>query len=316
MSKAKLFGVIGLTYSLLLGIASVASALEPGEGFVEIGGGKVWYNVMGKGDATPLLLVHGGPGIPSSYMDGMAVLASDRPVIFYDQLGCGHSGPNPDSSKWTIDYYVAELDTLRQKLGLDEVFLYGHSWGSILVAEYMFTKPSGVKGIILAGPTLSAARWSADAQALVETLPDSVQQVIAAAESSGSYDSPAYQAAVMDFYGMYLARKQPWSAGLNDALQTMNPGIYTYVCGPSEFALTGTLKDYDCTKKLGSITVPTLFVTGEFDEARPTTVEYYKSLIPNAQMVVIKGAAHLEMHDQPELNAAAIRKFMHKVEGE
>ena len=304
-----------LVGALLLTAVSAAFALTPGEGYVTIGGGKVWYNVVGSGDATPLLLIHGGPGIPSSYMDGMAVLASDRPVIFYDQLGCGHSDPNPDTANWTIGYYVAELDTLRQKLGLKDVFLYGHSWGSILAVEYMFTKPSGVRGIILAGPALSASRWSADAQALVETLPDSVQKVIAAAEASGNHDTPAYQGAVMAFYGEYLARKQPWSDGLNAALQTMNPGIYTYICGPSEFALTGTLKTYDCTDRLGSITVPTLFVTGEFDEARPATVEYYKSLIPNAQMAVIKGAGHLEMHDKPEENAKVIRAFMHEVEG-
>jgi len=308
-------GVYVAIAALLSGVlATPANALEPGDGFVDIGNGKVWYRVMGNSDKTPILLVHGGPGIPSCYMDGMAELAKDRPVIFYDQLGCGRSGPSPDSSNWTIDYYVAELDTLRQKLGLDEVHLYGHSWGSMLAVEYMRTKPSGVKSLVLAGPSLKIARWVDDADSLLRTLPDSVQAVVHKYEDKKEYEAPQYQAAVMDFYGRYLARRKPWSPSLDSALMLMNPALYLHMCGPSEFSITGTLRDYDASDFLRTITLPTLYVIGDHDEVLPETASYYRGITPGAKLAVIPNAGHLMMHDQPEANAKAIREFLQEVE--
>jgi proline iminopeptidase len=299
---------------IVLTIAGPASALEPGDGYIKTANGKIWYRVVGSGDATPLLLLHGGPGVPSDYLDGMKLLADDRPVIFYDQLGCGRSDRTNDTSLWSIDYFVTEIDTVRKALGLEKIHLYGHSWGTILGAEYMFRKPEGVQSLILASPALSIPRWVADADTLVATLPDSMQKTIAECEVEETFDTPAYQAAVGEYYSRYLARKQPWSAHLDTAFANIGQGVYVYMCGPNEFTISGTLKDYDCTDRLDEITVPTLLICGQFDEARPQTVAYYQSKIPNSQMVIIENAGHLTMHDQPEENAKAIRKFLQTVE--
>ncbi len=84
--------------------------------------------------------------------------------------------------------------------------------------------------------------------------------------------------------------------------------------GPTEFALTGTLRDYDSTPRLREITVPTLFVCGEYDEAPPPTVRYYQSLLPGSELAVIAGAGHLTMQDEPERNVALLRDFMRRVD--
>ncbi|HQQ11949.1 MAG TPA: hypothetical protein PK855_02240, partial [Bacteroidales bacterium] len=65
---------------------------ERREGFVETEGGKVWYCIEGaEKPNVPLIIVHGGPGASHDYLLNLGELANGRPVVFYDQLGCGNS---------------------------------------------------------------------------------------------------------------------------------------------------------------------------------------------------------------------------------
>ena len=73
-------------FSLLIN-SSCKKVIEK-EGYVNVEGGKIWYKIVGEGDGIPLLILHGGPGSRScSMIPGFSLLAKDRPVIFYDQLG-------------------------------------------------------------------------------------------------------------------------------------------------------------------------------------------------------------------------------------
>ena len=119
------------------------------EGFIQVTGGRVWYRVVGNKRATPLLVLHGGPGFPSYYLKPLARLADERSVIFYDQLGAGHSDRPNDTTLWQIPRFVKELQTVRDTLGLGEIYIFGHSWGASLAVDYMLTNPKGVKGLIL-----------------------------------------------------------------------------------------------------------------------------------------------------------------------
>jgi proline iminopeptidase len=172
------------------------------------------------------------------------------------------------------------------------------------------TRPQGVEGLILAGPALSIPRWIQDANHLVDALDDATRKTIRDAESSGRTDSKEYEAAMGVFYGRHLCRLDPWPQGLQDAMAGMNHDIYVQMNGPSEFTLTGTLKDYDITPRLGSIQAPTLLICGEFDEAQPDTTRYYASLIPGAECTVVAGAAHIANFDQPWPYLGALRDWM------
>jgi proline iminopeptidase len=303
---------------MLFALAAAAcgpKGLQPGEGYVEVPGGKVWYRIVGSGTATPLLLLHGGPGAPSYYLKPLAALADERPVILYDQLGAGHSDPITDPALLTVDRFVAELAAVRAALGLDEVHLLGHSWGTMLATDYLLTRPAGVRSVIFASPALSIPRWIADADTLLMTMPDSIQQTVARHEADGTFDAPEYQAAVLAFYERYLARRLPWSADVDSTFTQLSPMVYGTMWGPSEFTATGTLQDYDRTGRLGEITIPTLFTTGRHDEARPETVEYYRSLVPGAELAIIENAAHLTMQDDSAENVRVVREFLRRVEG-
>jgi proline-specific peptidase len=219
--------------------------LTPREGFANVPGGRVWYRIVGNGQGTPLVVLHGGPGAPSYYLASLARLGAERPVIFYDQLGAGRSDQPSDTTLWRIERFMAELDSLRSQLGLRVIHLLGHSWGSMLATDYLLASPSGVRSVILASPALSTARWEQDADTLIATLPDSTQHAIRTHEAAGTFSTPAYQAAVKAFYAQYLTRRG--GPDVDSTFAHFGAELYGYMWGPSEFTATGTLRSYDRT---------------------------------------------------------------------
>jgi proline iminopeptidase len=290
-----------------------AGAASEGEGYVAVPGGRVWYQMKGGGSGTPIILLHGGPGVPSDYLRPLLALADDRPVYLYDQLGAGRSDHPADTSLWHTERFVRELQALRDSLGLGEVYLYGHSWGTMLAAAYMEGQPAGVRGVIFASPCLSAARWTHDADSLVRLLPDSVQQAIAIANTSGNYQAPTYQQAVAAYGAQYLNRA-PMDSVMAAALSQTNMTIYMQMWGPSEFTATGNLKTYDATPRLGEITVPTLFTAGEFDEATPNTTKYYASLVKGSEFMIVPGSGHMTTIDNPLETVRQLREWLRRVD--
>jgi len=295
--------------------ASAANVLrQPATGMIPVEGGRVWYAVRGKGTRTPLLVLHGGPGVPHDYLTNLEQLGDDRPVVFYDQLGCGLSERPEDGKLWTRERFARELAQVRKALGLDEVVLYGHSWGTILAVDYLSgmagAKPVGVRGVILAGPALDIPRWTADSRRLISTLPVESAAAILEGERTGNTDSDAYKAATGVFYLRYLCRLDPWPEEVNHALETMGATVYGTMNGPSEFTITGTLKSVDLKPQLPMLQLPVLYVCGEFDEATPDSTRAYSALTPKSEVVVIQGAAHIANYDRPKEYMQALRGWL------
>lgn len=290
------------------------NTLKPKEGFITVKGGKVWYKIVGEGVKTPILLLHGGPGIPSFYLNPLSALGKDRPVIFIDQLGCGRSDKITDTTLMTVENFVDQIKQIKDSLGLKNYYLYGQSWGTMLGTDFYLKYPEGIKAIIFSSPAISIPMWLQDADTLIATLPDSIQNSIRTNELNKTYESPDYQNAIKVYYQHFLARKLPWSSDIDSAFLLMGANVYNFMGGPSEFTMTGTLKNYDRTNRLSEIIVPTLFITGEFDEARPSTVKYYQSLVPGAQFELVENAGHLTMQDDPDKNLKIITDFINSIE--
>jgi proline iminopeptidase len=295
------------------GADTSSPALGPGEAYLSVPDGRIWYKKSGTGTGTPVILLHGGPGYSSFYLKSLEALGNDRPVIRYDQLGGGRSGPMVDTTQMTIAHFVRELDSLRAALGYGRVHVLGHSWGTILAFEYYRAYPEHVVSLTLASAALDLPTWQRNARRLVRTLPDSAQRAVSAAEAAQKFNAPAYHEALGEFYGRYVWR-HPLEADLDSLTKTANEQIYNYMQGPSEFTITGTLKTYDVTRLLGTIKVPTLYTVGEFDEADPATIRRFASLTPGATVEVIPGAAHITTWDNPKAMVAVVRGFLRKVD--
>lgn len=315
--------IVALLLAPLLGACTSTpkpkdSPIEGKEGFVDVPGGRAWYQIVGADrPGIPLLVLHGGPGIPHDYLEPLASLADERPVVYYDQLGCGKSDRPTDDSLWTIDRAVEELARVREALHLDQVHIYGHSWGSMLAVDYMLDRhPEGVVSLTLAGPSLSMSRWIADQQAHLAELPAETQQMIDEAEVTGNFESEEYQQAMAEFYQRYVCRVDPWPDCVQRALspELMGYDVYLAMCGPSEFTITGSLKDYERADRLHEISTPTLFICGEYDEAAPKTTDYYHKHTPGSKFVIVADASHLAFVEQPKAYDHAVRDFMRRAE--
>jgi proline iminopeptidase len=239
------------------------------EGMVPVPGGRIWYRIVGDGPGIPLVTVHGGPGGVHDYLEPLMVLADQRPVVFYDQLGAGRSDAPDDLRLWTNDRLVEELGQLLDALQLPRVHLLGHSWGTILATEYALKRPERLAGLVLAGPCLSVPRSTAGALALRAALPTGVRATLDRHEAAGTTDSAEYEAATMEFSRRHMCRLDPWPEVLTRAFAALNYTIYEHMQGPNDFAVTGIHQNYDVTALLGGLAVPTLFLCGRHDVNRP-----------------------------------------------
>jgi proline iminopeptidase len=312
LSLASIAAGAVLSLAACTGSTPKGAASRPTEGFIQVEGGKVWYHIEGADKpGTPLLLLHGGPGSTSFGLKPLEALAVDRPVIRYDQLGCGKSDHPTDTSLFTVDRFVRELQTVRDALGLTDVDMMGHSWGAMLAEAYMGTNPKGVRRLILSSPLVTTAQWTHDADSLIKLLPDSVQHVIAREEAAKTTDSPAYNAA-MDVYYAEHVRRAPKArpADSDSSGQLTGKLVYNYMWGPSEFTSTGTLKTFDATAWLKGITIPTLFLAGEFDEATPASTERFSRLVSQSRFVMIPNSGHATANDNLPALLDAVRTFL------
>lgn len=282
------------------------------EGFIPVIGGNVWFRIFGADKpGIPLLVLHGGPGIPHDYLLPVSALADERPVIFYDQLGCGNSDKTEDYSLLTVERFIKELTTVRESLGLDSVHILGQSWGSMLAVEYMLAKnPDGIRSLILSGPCLSASRWKEDQRKYVSELPEKTRETILRHEAAGTFAEQEYQDAMMEYYNLHICRMDPWPDCLMRSMERFALPVYQYMWGPSEFTITGTLKGFECADQLHKITVPVLFTCGRYDEATPDTTAYYQKMLPGSQLRVFENASHSHHLEQEQEYLATVRKFL------
>jgi proline iminopeptidase len=284
------------------------------EGFVTVTGGKVWYKIVGSGKATPLLLLHGGPGFPSNYLKPLEALSGERPVIFYDQLGCGKSERPADKNLWKTERFVEELGQIRKALGLEKVHLLGHSWGTMLATDYVLARPVGVVSVIMAGPALSAKRWIRDANRLRAALPKDIQDTLARHERAGTTQSEEYQTATQAYIQRYVCRINPPPKEIMDSIAGDGHEVYETMWGPSEFYVTGNLKNYDRSNRLKEIKVPVLFTCGRYDEATPEAAAWYCSLVPRSKLVVFENSAHMTMLEERDRYIETVRSFLRQAE--
>lgn len=293
-------------------MAPYAFAQSVTEGRANVPGGTIWWRKVGASSRTPILTLHGGPGAGHDYLAALAALADDRPVIFYDQLGCGKADSPPNESVYTIQRSVDEVDAVRKALGLERVILYGHSWGSMLAIEYLCQgRGQGVEKLILAGALASVPQANAGMQRLIAQMPNGAGVRIHQLEATHQEASAEYQGLVEQFYRLHLCRADPWPPELLATVGNLQSSIaYRLMNGPNEFTVVGVIKDWDRRKDLGLIRLPTLITTGEFDEVTLDCHETIRDGVRGSRLEVMKDCSHATMCEKPAEYVALLRSFI------
>ena len=290
------------------------------EGRLPFRGHEVWYRIVGEGEEAgklPVLLLHGGPGATHDYLESLEALAeTGRRAIFYDQLGCGRSDLPDDPSLFTVELFVDEVGVVRRELGLDRIHLFGNSWGGMLAMEYALTQPDGLASLVLASAPASIPQWVAETGRLRRELPADVQEALDRHEAAGTTDSQEYADACRVFYKRHVCRLDEWPDYVLRSFDFLERHglVYRTMNGPSEFHVTGTLREWDVTARLGEIRVPTLVVSGEHDEATPAINRTVTEGIPGARSVILPGCSHMAHVEDPEPYVRLLDGFFSEVE--
>jgi proline iminopeptidase len=278
---------------------------------IRVDGHKVVAYSFGSGPETVLCL-NGGPGLPCDYLRDAHSCLIDQGyrVVAFDQLGTGASDRPTDPSFWTITRYVAEVETVRQALGLGRVHLLGHSWGGWLGVEYALTHPEALKTVILEDTAADIPHLIGELERLRAALGPETVAMMQRHEAEGTLDHPVYQAAITILNHRHVCRLDHWPAPVKRSLDDWNMGPYGTIQGPNEFLYTGNLKDWNRLPDMHRITVPVLITCGQHDELTPACALRMKLALPDARLHVFPNSSHMPFYEEPHAYYPVLLDFL------
>jgi proline iminopeptidase len=281
-----------------------ASRAENGNTF-DGPGGKIYYEVIGSGNGTPLVLVNGGPGLDHSYLHTSTawdLLARNRRLIFYDQRGNGRSSPLKEGQSCTLADQIDDLDALRAHLGLEKMILLGSSWGRYLSMAYAARHAERVAGLILvdsAGP-----KWDDKTD-----LEDKVYPEVVERQKNLEFAMEFHDQAARDQYNREDFSMLFYSPEKRDAvLALLMPLKFNWEVNE---AVSHDLGRFDLTPELPKFRFPTLVITGRFDmNVAPVFAYQMYRAIPGAQFTVFEKSGHLPFAEEPDAFASRVENFL------
>ncbi|MEM8620452.1 MAG: proline iminopeptidase-family hydrolase [Actinomycetota bacterium] len=262
-------------------------------------------------DRTPMLFVHGGPG---GNCDGFAVfeqLADERPVVMWDQLGSRRSTWSGTADElWTRDRFCAEVDAVRAAHDLDEVVLYGHSWGGWLSIDYLSRQPDGVAGAVLSSTSASYSSFQASIDRRIAELAAPMRDAVARQRAGGSLDDPDYHGAALEFYRRFVVRHVPGDAVAEQVLERQRSSeVFRHMQGADELHADGALASWSRVADLPTIDTPALVTVGRFDHLDEHCAAEIADGLANAELVLFEASSHCSHLEQPGDVVAAVRQF-------
>ena len=264
------------------------------EGFLERSVGRTWYRVTGEGGRTPLVCLHGGPGSTHNYFRPLERLADERPVVFYDQLGCGRS--DRPAVQWTLALFTEELQQLCEHLGLDEIHLLGTSWGGMLALEHALAQPRSVRSLVLSSTLASADEWVVEAKRLRDAIEGDDDEVLE------------------EFERRHFFRGENAPLELVRMREEKNSAVYEAMWGRNEWTMTGALAGWDVRPRLAELKMPTLILRGAHDLSTPAISKTLIDGIPHAREVVFAESSHTPVLEETERYLGVVRDFLYTVE--
>ncbi len=283
----------------------------------------VYTKRMGNNPKMRVLLLHGGPGGTHEVFGNFEGFLPNEEIeyIYYDQLDSYYSDKPNDSTLWTTEHFVEEVEQVRKALNLnkDNFYLLGQSWGGILAMEYALKYQDNIKGLIISNMMASAPEYTKYAnEVLGPQMNPEILKEIMEMEANKDFENPRYSELLMNhYYTQHIMRKPlaEWPKSVNLLFEHLNPGIYVYMQGHSEFGMTGnaTLKDWDVSGRLKEIRVPTLMLGGKYDTMDPKYLEWMATEVQKGRSVTTDGS-HLSQFDDPETYFNGLIKFIKDVD--
>ena len=309
---------------------STAVVLEEGVQMIPIQTPKGEFNVftkrVGDNPSMKVLLLHGGPGMTYEQYANFKDYFPQEGIefIWYDQLGSAHSDQPEDSTLWTIERFVDEVEQVRIALGLnkDNFYLLGQSWGGMLGMEYALKHQDKLKGLIICNMMSSLDEYEKYAkEVLGPQMPKEVFAEVMEIERKGDFENPRYMELLGEHhYPQHVLRRPPaeWPEEINRMMSQVNPNVYVFMQGYSEFGITpgASLKGWDVKNQLKNITVPTLVVGATHDTMDPKHMEWMSKQVDNGRFLLCPNGSHLSQYDDPEHFFPGVIQFIKDVDSD
>ena len=292
------------------------------EGYVDAHGALIFYQIIGHG--APLMIVHGGPGVSHDYlMPHLLPLARTNQLIFIDERGSGRSEKLEDTSQYTVENMVEDVENVRQALHLGKVSLLGHSFGGVLAQAYAFKYQRNLTHLILGGTFYSTTAMNKVLAEEKRSMPPEALVKLEALEKAGlfgkgkdwekgRYPDDYAKLAWGDGYFPYLYQRRP-DANYDPAAGNTGTSwdLYREMWGSDgEFIIDGNLKSVEYLDKLSGIHVPTLVICGDHDESNPSLSRTMHEKIAGSTLVILPQAGHMAFVDQPSSYIKAVAEFL------
>jgi proline iminopeptidase len=283
---------------------------------------RVWTRRVGEHPTKKLLLLHGGPGATH---EGFEIFEQYLPpdgieFYYYDQLGSYHSDQPDEPELWKVPRFVDEVEQVRSALGLDadNFYLLGQSWGGILAIEYALAHQENLKGLVVSNMMSSAPAYSEYAEkVLMPSMDPEVVKELKDLEAKKDYANPRYEGLLMEHhYAHHFLRKplDQWPDAIRRTFGHINHDIYVPMQGPSELGIRGTLADWDRSRDLVRITVPTLVIGATHDTMDPAHMAWMADQLPNGRSLICPNGSHLAQYDDPEHYFPGLIRFIDEVD--
>lgn len=276
---------------------------------------KVWTKRFGSNPRIKVLLLHGGPAFTHEYFECFESFFPREGIEFYeyDQLGSYYSDQPKDSSLWTTERFVEEVEQVRQALGLtkDNFYLFGNSWGGILAMEYALKYQDNLKGLIISNMMASIPDYEKYNGVLRSQMRKSLIDSLEVYEKKGDYKNPVYADLVFkEYYTKHLCRLPEWPDPLMRSVKHLNEEVYVMMQGPSEFKVGGRLLTWDRKADLPKIKVPTLMVGAKFDTMDPEHMKWMSTQVQKGSYLFCPEGSHCCFWDDQEHFFPGLIKFI------
>jgi len=286
--------------------------IEPYEtGTLDVGDGHViYYERVGTKGAKPAVFLHGGPGGGISPKQRRVFDPTRYDVLLFDQRGCGRSTPFAELEANTTWHLVADIERLREMVGVDTWLVFGGSWGSTLARAYSETHPERVSDLVLRGIyTLTKAEMDWYYRfGVSEMFPDKWERFVAPIPQAERGDMlAAYRKRLTsEDAATRLAAAKAWSVWEGETITLLPEPENSTVFGQDEFALAfarienhffvhaGWLEDGQLIRDAHKIRhIPGVIVHGRYDMPCPLRFAWaLHKAWPEAEFHIVEGAGH------------------------
>jgi len=284
-----------------------------------VGNFHVWTKSMGNNPRIKVLLLHGGPAFTHEYMECFESFLPREgfEMIEYDQLGSFYSDQPTDSSLWTLDRFVEEVEQVRKALRLnkDNFYLLGNSWGGILAMQYALKYQDNLTGLIICNmmssiPDFNAYNKKVFIRDIGQFCVDSMEKM----EAMNQMQNPRYLQWLKTYNDKHMCRVVPNPEPMVRGFAHVNNTVNTILIGSGNLTLSGRLANWDIKNRLPEIKVPTLTIGAKYDFMDPDHMNWMSEQVQNGRYLYCSEGSHLAMWDDQKDFYPGIIKFINDVD--